>query len=325
MRTSLTITVAGIVGLSVFGLASCAPAPKNQQPPLPSPIVTTKPNSISNTRVSLTALTEVSHLERALKPFLIAGRLGTSGAISSPPETEAPRELELSTGEDLSKCRSTRTTSSAMWETRWSCGLSSTTPGKKEIEGVERTNYDPSTRTLTYVAKFSIRNYEDREARANAHTLVTTRKISVVFASRSPSMTSAQVRMTSTANVQPGAIAYNGSNWHSSFNGTLQRSTTGIWSFAPNARISFNGLLFGLDGERGTNWAAGEYRYVSNSSIEMQGLSDPSTCTKPIGRWKVSASGGGQNFDTETESSAGGVADSAGTMLPWPANLCDQP
>lgn len=308
MRSTFALTIAAFVGTSVLALVSCTPAPKNPQAPLPNQVATTKPTSVSSVHVSLAALSEISHLERALKPFLVAGTFGT-----------------LSADYDLTTCRSTRTTTTAMWETRWSCGLSSTTPGKKEIEGIERADYDRRTMTLSYEAKFEIRNYDDREARANAHTLVTTRKISATFSNTSSTTTSARVRMTSTGNIKTGSISREGSNWRSVFNGTLTRGTTGVWSIASNSRIGFSGALYGLDGERGTQWAAGDYSFVSNSAIELLGLTDPTTCTKPVGRWTVSATGGGQNFDTAADSSVTGVTDSGGAALAWPTDLCDQP
>lgn len=322
MRSVFALTIAAFVGTSALALISCGPAPKNPQAPLPNQVATTKPTSVSSSRVSLTALTEVSHIERALKPFLVAGGLGAVVDLSA--STSEAREL-LAADYDLSTCRTTKTTTKAMWETRWNCGLTSTNPGKKEIEGVERANYDSKTMTLKYEAKFEIRNYDDREARSNAHTLVTTRRITATFASGAGTTATARVRMTSTGNIKAGDRARAGSNWRSAFEGTLSRATTGVWSLAPKSRIGFTGSLYGLDGERGTQWAAGDYAFVSESAVELQGLSDPSTCTKPIGNWTVSASGGGQNFDSVTQSSASGVTDSAGLSLAWPTDLCDQP
>ena len=322
MRSTFALTIAAFVGTSALALVSCSPAPKNPQAPLPNQVATTKPTSVSSARVSLTALTELSHIERAMKPFLVAG--GLSAVVDVNASTDEAHAL-LATDYDLSTCRTTKTTTKAMWETRWNCGLTSTNPGKKEIEGFERADYDNKTMTLKYEAKFEIRNYDDREARANAHTLVTTRRISATFANGAGSTASARVRMTSTGNLKPSDRARAGSNWRSVFDGTLTRAATGVWSIAPKSRIGFTGALYGLDGERGTQWAAGQYAFVSESAVELRGLSDPSTCTKPIGNWTVSASGGGQNFDSVTQSSASGVTDSSGVSLAWASDLCDQP
>ncbi len=313
-RALMFSTLALATATCTITMVACGPAPKAPLIVESNPQPTMKPDSVSTTQVALTTMTEVSHLERALKPFI--------GSITAP-ISEPPQALA---GLDVSKCRVTASTDKTMWETRWRCGLDATESGKKEIEGVERVNYETSSRTLTYNAQFETRNFDDREARSNAHTLQTSRRITVVFTGPATSTTSnANVKMVSSSSLKRSDISRKGSNWTSTLTGKISRAGA-TWALDRGTILRFRGALFGLDEYRYTNWASGDFDFVSETIVTLAGLGDGlGTCTKPVGVWKIDASGGGQNFDTKLETSISGGQTQSGGSFSWPVNLCDQP
>lgn len=294
------------VALSMSFAVACTQAPQNPKIPERVQTPSLKPDSESSAKVSLTALGELSRIERAIKPF-------TGVALSAPLETA-----------NSTNCRQTSTTSAAMWETRWICGLESTLPGRKEIEGVERVNFARDSHTLTYIASFETRTFNDREPRTEAHTLITERTMRIVFDSTSPGGTGvAKISMQSHATMK-GTNAPKGSEWTSSMNGVLKRAVSD-WSLDPGATIEFNGALYGKDGERKNIYASGLFDFVSDSNIKLINLGMANSCTKPDGLWKIHASGAGENLDTAVGTSTQGGQIYAGTAFVWPTDLCDQP
>ena len=311
------VFLGSIVGPVLILAIACGPAPKAPVIVDSNPTPSTKPNSVSATQVSLAAMTELSHLERAIKPFI---GVATSGVVVAPALTETVSVSAL----DMTDCRVTASTNKTMWETRWTCGLKSTESGKKEIEGVERVNYDLAKRTLTYSGDFETRNFDDREARANAHTLSTSRRITIVFSGEVTSAsTTARVRMVTGNNLKRSDIERKGSAWSSTLEGTISRSGT-TWVMKEGATIRFRGALYGLDQYRYTNWAAGDFDFVSETVTNLSGLGD-ATCTKPIGVWKIDALGAGQKFDTKLETNLTGGQTRSGGSFTWPSDLCEQP
>ncbi len=295
-----------LIALMHCSLIACAPAKK--APTIPSAAGTPgmKAESVSSTHVALTVFSELSHIERAVKPM--AGNSTTSFPVDIPGGTE---------------CRSVGTSSIGQWETKWNCALASTTPGKKEIQGTERLNFDTAKNSLIYDAGFETRNFNDVEARSQAHTLVTSRRIQIIF-DRGSTTESGRARliMTSSATVN-GTTGILGSNWRIGVEGTLVR-TGSTWTLETGSKIFYDGALYGLDGERKTVWSVGQYSFVSNSITTLTGLGD-ATCTKPEGSWKLHAVGAGENFDTEVETTAKSGVHAGNATLGWPSSLCGMP
>ncbi len=291
---------------------ACAPAPKNPQMPPVAGTPTTKPTGVSSSQVGMFALTEISHIERAMKPL---NGVALSGV--------APLVEPTAVG-----CRTTQTTNRAQWETTWKCGVDPKVSGRKEIIGVERLNYDQTTRTLTYDGKFEIKNFNDLEPRAQAHTLVTARKIKIRFDRGSTTASArATVAMTSIATVSAadGKIVP-GSNYRSSLDGVLLGQGTDWTLTKSDTVLNFEGALYGLDADRKTLWASGTFRFVpeQESGIKLLGLGD-SSCTKPIGDWRMSAIGGGDKLDTTMQTSETGGVSVSGSVAAWPIGYCERP
>lgn len=299
-----------LLGLAVT-VGACQPA-KNKPPELPpeQTIPTTKPEAVNVVHVGIVALSEVSHIERAIKP-MFGVKLSTA-----PPPLGETADVE---------CRSTESTNLALRETTWKCGLDPKLRGRKEIEGVERVNYDQKARLITYTADFATRNFDDLEPRANAHTVVTSRKIKIRFEKGSTDAAGrATLVMESTAALK-GTLGTSakGSNYTARISGILLHQGT-TWTLTTNSILSFEGALYGVDGERKTQWAAGRFTFVPRSNINLVGLGEEK-CTVPVGPWKVSAVGGGNKFDTTLETSETGGGNASGSTLAWPVQLCDQP
>lgn len=303
---------AGSVALAViftFAFSGCGQAKKNPSAGAgTNQQKTMAPDRVAVAQVGITLLGELSHIERALKPYF-----GVS--MSTPPTGLVPAGLS---------CKTTRSTRLTQWETVWRCGLDSAERGRKEIEGVERLNFDSATRILTYTAKFETRNFDDNEPREKAHTLVTGRKIRINFtAESSDSSAIGTFRMSSVAALKNLELAGSGSNWSSSVSGVIRKSG-GVWSLGSGAVMSLKGALYGRDSERKTIWASGDYNFVSDADTVLAGLAD-SACTKPVGPWRVKTEGGGKTFDTTLTSTLTTVFEGSGSSLNWPADLCDQP
>lgn len=294
------MTWALILGLST-ALGACQEAPKVAKAPAPnSNVPTLKPDRVSSTQVASTVLGELSHLERAFKPML--------GVPLTPP----------------ADCTKTGSTVDSLWQTSWTCGLDSTERGKKEIEGVERVNYNRKTRVLEYDARFEIRNFEDKEPRAQAHTVILSRRIRAIFTDTGNlKNTTASVRMISGANFKNASDSRIGSNWSATFDGKIQ-SVGGAWQINSGSTIAFSGLLFGLDGERKMMWASGDFKFVSETITSLDGFGEAS-CTKPLGSWRITASGGGGKFDTAVATSNEGGQEGTGGTFTWPTDLCTRP
>jgi hypothetical protein len=304
----LALTLTAVVAIAIAGCGDPKKAPSIAAAGNEAP--TMKPDRVAVTRVGQTVLGELSHIERAIKPFLGLELPGAPAEVAS----------SLASGD----CKKTQTTNAAQWETRWACGLDSTERGRKEIEGVERLNYDQSKRTLIYAASFTIRNFEDKEARVNAHTLITGRKIRITFAAGSSSVSGvAKIRIASSAALKTFDTARKGSNWSSSIGGILRRKGD-TWTIDKGAVVALKGSLYGLDGERKTPFASGDFNFVSETDTALEGLGN-TDCTKAIGTWRVSSTGGGAKFDTTLASTSTTVSESSGGSLPWPVDLCSQP
>ncbi len=292
--------------------AACGPAPKMPQLPPVAGTPTTKPTSVSSSQVAMFALTEMSHIERAMKPF---NGIALGG--------DAPLVEPTAAG-----CRSTQSTNRAQWETTWNCGVDPKVSGRKEILGVERLNFDQTSRTLTYDAVFEIRNFNDVEPRAQAHTLVTARKIKIKFERGSTTAsTRATVIMSSVATVSAadGKIVP-GSNYRATFEGVLLGQGTDWTLTKKDSVLNFDGALYGLDGDRKTLWASGNFTFVpeQESGIKLLGLGD-SSCTKVLGSWRMSAIGGGEKLDTTVQTSELGGVGVNGSIVAWPTAYCDGP
>lgn len=294
----------------MMALAACGPNP-NKAPAIPKlpETLAMKPTTVGAAHVTLTAITELARVERALKPLV--------GSMLS--ET-APAEIAATPS-----CKSTQTTNLAMWETTWKCGVDATVRGRKEVEGVERINFDNTKRLLTYEAKFETRNYEDLEPKAKAHTLVTARKIEARFERGSTTASArADLRMSSAASTSTGVLGLLGSNWSANLEGTLLRQDSS-WTLARGALFNFSGALYGVDGERKTAWASGEFNFVSDSVANLTGLGVGSTCMKPEGKWHLAAKGSGEKLDTIAETTEAGGIRAGDVVLPWPARFCEEP
>ncbi len=283
-------------------------------PPLPAlaGTATTKPTGLSSSQVAMFALTEISHIERAIKPF---NGIAVSGV------TPLAEPLAIN-------CRTSHASNRAQWETTWKCGVDPKVSGRKEILGVERLGFDHTTRTLTYDAKFEIRNFNDLEPRAQAHTLVTARKIKIKF-ERSSTTASARatVNMVSAATVSAAdGKTVPGSNYRATLEGVLLGQGSNWTLSQKESVLSFDGALYGLDGDRKTLWASGTFTFVPDqeSGIKLLGLGD-SSCTKSIGDWRMSATGGGEKLDTTVQTSELGGVSVNGSVVAWPTGYCDRP
>lgn len=302
MRTQ---TTAAFIAVTVFSFLACGPTPKSPVIPEELKAPAMKATSTSSSEVALTVFSELSHIERAIKPYI--GNSTTTTPVSNT---------------DAKDCRTVGSSSTAQWETRWACGLDSAVDGKKEIEGVERVNFDKATNILTYTAALETRNYNGHEARQTAPTLSTGRRIKVIF-DRNSTETDGRATFTiaSTASVNPTAME--GSNWKIGIEGTLVRKDS-TWTIEPRAQARFDGGLYGLDDRRRNVLAVGFYSFVSDSVTSLTGLGD-SACTKPAGTWKLQAIGAGENFDTVVETTETGGVRAETSLLSWPSSLCALP
>ncbi|CAN5629084.1 hypothetical protein BH10BDE1_BH10BDE1_10060 [soil metagenome] len=308
LTTTFTLASAIAVGIGAVGCSEAKKAPSMGASDNVAP--TMKPDRVAATHVGATVLGELTHIERAIKPLI---GLSTSAAPA-----------ELAALDASGDCRKTQTTNAAQWETRWRCGMDSTESGRKEIEGVERLNYDQMKRTLTYSATFQIRNFDDQEARGNAHTLVTGRKIHVAFRAGSSSTSAiANIRIASSATLKSFDSTRKGSNWTSAIIGTIHRQGAS-WTMDKGATVTFKGSLYGLDAERNTAYASGDFNLVSETDTTLLGLGD-SSCTIGVGTWRMTSVGGGAKFDTTLASSPTTLSESSGGSYSWPAERCEQP
>lgn len=286
--------------LAVTFTSACTPAAKVPAIPSTQSQPSLKPDANASSDVALTIATELSHVERALQPFI-----GTAAGFPA---------------ED---CRQTVISTRALREVRWRCGMADGDIGtdgmRHEVEGVERVVYDQTNLLLNYSGSFETRNYSALTPRSAAHTLITTRKIKIAFTADE-----AKITLNSLAAVKNASSALGGSNWTTSLVGTLRRSGT-AWSLDAGTVLGFSGALFGLDDRRETILAAGDYRFVSDSVTKLTGLDAPGGCTKPESSWLLTASGGGNNFDTTVRTTSAGIRVSGTGPIDWPTNLCDRP
>lgn len=308
MKSNMLVFAASCAA-TIALLIGCSPAPKAPSIPTNQSIPSLKPNAASSTEVGLAVMSELSHLERAIKPFA-----GTAPVF------------------DSSDCRQTVVTTRALRETRWKCGMNpedvSPLGERHEVEGTETVTYDEETLTLIYKGQFKTRNYEASLPRSSAHTLTTTRNIRINFKATTPgsveSATQARVFVSTFATVENATSAWGGSNWSLSLNGNLQREGA-AWSITPGAELTFSGALFGHDDQREQILAAGDFKFVSVSNTKLAGIETQNGCTKPESEWHLEASGGGNNFDSEMRTTSGGVQVSGASLINWPTKLCDRP
>lgn len=287
------------LGLSL----GCEKVGSGAMPPSVPQTETAKPERVAAKRVAVAAFSEITHLERAMKPYF---------------------GLEISSDATKS-CRNSVASRSAIWETKWNCLFREATSGRKEIEGTESADLNPKKTTLTYDARFETRIFDDNEPADKAHTVLSTRKMKITFDRSSAAPTSARFTISSRAFRKNATRDRRGSNWTMSISGLLNK-VDGQWYVAPGARIVMNGALFGDDGDRLTMWASGDFTFTSKDETRLSGLSTSSVCTIPeFGTWDVRAVGGGESFDTEIELSKIGVRDSAGPFLNWPYDFCERP
>ncbi len=299
-----------------LSLAACQPA-SNNPGKSPDPVDTPqmKPSRVSAVRVATETISELSRIERAIRPFF--------GFVDGSPLTGIP-ELDAELKNPYADCQTAKRRTGSDWEVRWKCGLDSTESGKTEIEGVETTDFDRNTRVLTTAGRFEIRIFEDREPRAKAHTLQIRRTLSLTLAPRATRDNfSARVRLKSQVmkkNIRTGEL---GSNWSATSAGVLV-GAAGKWALQPGFVTTFKGSLYGHGGERFTAWASGEYALKSDSEILLKGLVT-GDCTKPLGTWTLTAKAAGENFETGLATTDAGLLESSGSQLLWPTLMCFQP
>lgn len=300
----MKLSLYALTALLSLGLATACEKAKEVLPPPSAPQTeTTKPDRVAVNRVAIVAFSELAHLERAMKPYF---------------------GLELS-ADRTANCRTTVTSRSAIWKTKWACDFREATSGRKEIEGDETVNFEAKKALLTYDSKFETRIFSDNEPRDQAHTLVSTRKMRIIFDRSLEKPTAARFTIVSRTFRKNATSVRRGSNWTMSLTGQI-KLIDGAWSIEPGAKISSTGSVFGDDDERFTLWASGDFNFISKTETRMGGLSSASTCTKPdFGFWRVQSVGGGESFDTEIELSNAGVSESSGSALNWPYDICERP
>jgi hypothetical protein len=289
-----------------LGAIACQPASDNPAK-IPDTVKTPqmKPSRLSAVRVASETINEISRIERSLRPLF-----GITGPQSSNPYAD---------------CQTSKRISGTEWETRWRCGMESTTSGKTEIEGIETTDFDRNTRVLTTTGKFEIRIFEDVEPRAKAHTLQIRRTTTLTLVAASTLEDfKARVRIKSQVmkkNIRPGQL---GSDWTATTTGLLN-GKNGQLSFQPGLATTFKGSLYGRGGERLTAWASGEYQMKADSEIALKGMTTAGTCTRPIGTWTMRAKAAGEEFETGLAATDSGVVESSGSQLQSPSLGCFEP
>lgn len=280
-------------------LSACGPAP--EQPTINSKQVeTTKPVPFARIRIIEKTLREFSRIERPLKAYFATQ---TIDAIPS--------------------CATTKHPAGTIAVTTWACGTDPNERGRREIVGSETVQYSKNKSSLIYTAQLTITNFDDLEARTDAHSLEVQRRIVIEFAdSSSRSNINARVSGYVRTALKPSA-KWQGSNFEIKLKGLLRGDALNP-IFKAGSSLDFSGALWGENDLRSTKFGAGRYTHVANGDIEMKS-SDADACIRPVGSWKLSTEGGGAAGRHDVTSSLTSVDEDGGMSLAWDAAFCSLP
>ncbi len=280
-------------------LTACGPAP--EQPKInPKQVETTKPVPFARVRVIEKTLREFSRIERPLKAYFAAQ---TIDAIPS--------------------CATTKHPVGYVAVTTWACGTDPSERGRREIVGSETVQYSKDKSSLIYTAQLTITNFDDLEARSDAHAVEVRRKLIIEFAdSSSRSNINARVSGYVRTALKP-STKWQGSNFEIKLKGLLSGDALNP-IFKAGSSLDFSGSLWGENDLRSTKFGAGRYTHVAISDIEMKS-STVDACFRPVGSWKLSTEGGGTASRHDVTSSLTSVDEDGGMSLAWDMAFCSLP
>lgn len=280
-------------------LSACEPVP--EQPTVHAKQVETeKPVPFTRIRVIEKTLRELRRIERPLKAYF------------SKPTVDA-----------LPACATTKHPAGYISVTTWACGIDPTERGRREIVGQEMVQYSKDKSSLIYTAQLTITNFDDLEERADAHTLEIQRKFVLAFEnSSSSSNIDARISGYIREALKP-SVKWRGSNFQIKIKGLLRGDALNP-TFKTGSSLTLSGEVWGENDLRDTKLGSGQFIHVANSDIEMKN-SGVDECVRPVGSWKLSASGGGSTSRHDATSSLSSVDEDGGLSMSWDTALCHSP